>query len=181
MRYVGVGRRAVAQVIDILFSMLWWIPSAKIDHLSGGGYQLTWTVARAVMSLCISALYFVLLEKLLGATVGKFIVGVRVRSIHGSSIGWGASVIRNALRVVDGIPYAPAYLVGAIAIWAGGPSDQRLGDRAAGTVVVRGGTQGLIVDVPAMPALAEMTADGAPPPLPEPPDPGGITSDLPWN
>jgi uncharacterized RDD family membrane protein YckC len=44
------------------------------------------------------------------------------------------AVVRNLLRVVDGLPFL--YLVGIITI-AASKRDQRVGDMAAGTIVVR--------------------------------------------
>jgi len=73
------------------------------------------------------------LEATQGATLGKRILGLRVVKIDGSPIGWSESIIRNLLRIIDGLF---AYLVGAILIWTS-PQRQRLGDRVAKTVVVR--------------------------------------------
>ncbi len=183
LRHVGVGRRAIAQLIDIVFSLLWWVPFAKIDHLSGGGYQLTWTIGRSVVPFIISAVYFVLMEGLIGATVGKFIVGVRVTAADGTAMGWGASATRNLLRVVDGFPYAIPYLVGAVAIWTGGSTKRRLGDRAARTVVIRAGSEPPAGGIPAVPNMHELSAEAPAPPLPSPPGspdgPAVITNDLP--
>jgi len=49
-------------------------------------------------------------------------------------LGLGASVVRNVLRLVDGLSF---YLVGALFALASSRG-QRLGDRAAHTLVVRG-------------------------------------------
>ncbi|MFL5661319.1 MAG: RDD family protein, partial [Ktedonobacteraceae bacterium] len=68
-----------------------------------------------------------------GATLGKMVVGLRVVKLDGSPISWSESVIRNLLRIIDGIFF---YLVGAIFVWTS-PRKQRLGDRAASTVVIR--------------------------------------------
>jgi uncharacterized RDD family membrane protein YckC len=77
----------------------------------------------------------VALEALRGATVGKMVVGLQVVKADGSAIGWPESAIRNVLRVVDGLFF---YLIGAIFVWTS-EKRKRLGDRVAGTVVVRGG------------------------------------------
>ncbi|MBW3666803.1 MAG: RDD family protein, partial [Actinobacteria bacterium] len=60
--------------------------------------------------------------------------GQRVVMEDGSPVDWRASTIRNVLRVVDVLPLF--YLVGAILVW-NSDRRQRLGDRVAGTVVVR--------------------------------------------
>lgn len=77
-------------------------------------------------------LYFVILEAVAGQTLGKKLVGIRVVRVDGSPIGFTESFIRNLLRIVDGLF---GYLVGAIFIWTS-DKQQRLGDRAAGTIVI---------------------------------------------
>ena len=48
------------------------------------------------------------------ATLGKLLLGLRVVNVDGSRIGWGASIIRNLLRIIDALPFF--YLFGAILI-----------------------------------------------------------------
>jgi uncharacterized RDD family membrane protein YckC len=59
-----------------------------------------------------------------------------VSTLDGSQIGFTASLVRNLLRIVDAIPFFIPYLVGAIIIWST-KLNQRLGDQAAKTVVVK--------------------------------------------
>jgi uncharacterized RDD family membrane protein YckC len=74
------------------------------------------------------------MEATLGATLGKLIVKLRVvEEVGGSPIGWRAAVVRNVLRIVDGILL---YLVGFILVCTS-KKRQRLGDKVAGTVVIR--------------------------------------------
>ena len=61
-------------------------------------------------------------------------LGLKVVTEDGRPIEWGASIIRNLLRIIDGLF---VYLVGAILIWTS-PMKQRLGDLLAGTVVIVG-------------------------------------------
>ncbi len=70
-----------------------------------------------------------------GATVGKLAAGLRVLRVDGRDVGFGGSVVRNLLRLVDAFPFVIPFLLGAIFIWNTGRS-QRLGDLAAHTVVV---------------------------------------------
>src|SRR5437016_2857876 len=65
----------------------------------------------------------------LGATLGKLAFGLRVVKTDGTPITWSGSLIRNLLRLVDGLLY---YLVGAMLIWTS-PLKQGLGDRVAKT------------------------------------------------
>lgn len=136
LRPVGVGRRALAIAIDVT---LWWLPYS----VATGGYTrdengIFFTVADDDLWLLLLLLlgYFTAAEGLAGATLGKWVLGVRVRGHDGGAIGLRAAAIRNLLRIVDGFPYVIPYLVGAIAVWRD-ESRRRYGDRAAGTVVVR--------------------------------------------
>jgi len=76
--------------------------------------------------------YFVAFEATLGATPGKFLFGVRVRTVDGKRIGLLAALIRNALRVVD-----VCFGMIGLPLLCFTPRHQRLGDYAAGTVVVQ--------------------------------------------
>jgi hypothetical protein len=69
-----------------------------------------------------------------GRTPGKRWNGLRVVRVEGQPVGFVTSVIRNTLRIVDFMP--GAYLVGAFCILVT-RKNQRLGDMAAGTLVVR--------------------------------------------
>jgi len=70
-----------------------------------------------------------------GATPGKKALGLRVVKQNGTPVDLGASLIRNLLRVVDGLPLLfPVGLV-AMLITRG---FRRVGDLAAGTIVVYG-------------------------------------------
>ncbi len=86
-----------------------------------------------------------------GQTPGKRMVGLRVLMRDGRPVGWGPSLIRNLLRVVDALP--GAYTVGLVSVLLS-PDFQRLGDLVAGTLVVhvepRTGPQ----DLPEAEALA---------------------------
>jgi uncharacterized RDD family membrane protein YckC len=69
-----------------------------------------------------------------GKTVGKRIFNLRVVDEHGLQLTFPQIVTRNLMRAVDCLPFF--YLVGGIACLLSRRS-QRLGDVAAGTVVVR--------------------------------------------
>jgi uncharacterized RDD family membrane protein YckC len=69
-----------------------------------------------------------------GQTPGKRWVRLRVVGIGGAPASAAALTLRNALRLVDWLPLG--YGAGTIAMFVS-ERDQRLGDLAAGTVVVR--------------------------------------------
>lgn len=69
-----------------------------------------------------------------GRTPGKYIVGLRVVGDDGQPVRGLQVLIRNALRLVDSLP--SAYLTGLASMLIS-PRGQRLGDRAAGSSVIR--------------------------------------------
>ena len=69
-----------------------------------------------------------------GRTPGKRLNGLRVVLETGAPVTFPASAVRNALRLIDILP--GAYLVGIASILVS-ERNQRLGDHAAGTLVVR--------------------------------------------
>lgn len=75
--------------------------------------------------------YFAVCEWRWGQTIGKNATGIEVRSIDGAErLNFGQASMRNLLRLVD------MFVVGELLIVAT-KRKQRLGDRAAKTVVVR--------------------------------------------
>ena len=125
MEPVGVGLRIVAGIIDTIILMIVIIPLAFFGG-QGLGTQL-------VISL-IGIAYFSVMEATQGATIGKKVMGLKVVKKDGSAISWQESVIRNLLRIVDGLP--AFYIVGIVCI-ALTPNKQRVGDMAANTLVVK--------------------------------------------
>lgn len=132
MKYVGVGRRTVAFLIDaVILFVLAYIIALIVGGASSTGFELQG--GPAFLTFILWFAYFVVLEATMGATLGKRAVGIRVVRADGCPITWSESLIRNALRIIDGILL---YLVAAILVWQS-PERQRLGDRIAHTYVVR--------------------------------------------
>lgn len=90
-------------------------------------------VAFVVIAFLVLILYYVIPEGLWGQTPGKAVFGVIVVGTDGSSIGLPKAFARNILRIIDGIGN---YVVGLVAILLT-RRKQRVGDLAAGTVVVK--------------------------------------------
>jgi uncharacterized RDD family membrane protein YckC len=134
MTHVGVGRRFVAIFVDSVLLAIMSGPFAEIRH--GSGYwQIGWHGRHLFWPGVIAIVYFVILEGVAGATIGKFATGIRVVNEDGTKLSWAGAVVRNVARIVDAFPYFLPYLVGAISVWAS-PSKQRLGDRWGNTLVV---------------------------------------------
>jgi uncharacterized membrane protein SpoIIM required for sporulation len=90
-----------------------------------------------ILAFCMVWGYFTVFEAVNGGrTPGKQALGIRVVMDTGRTITTTASVVRNLVRFIDcyfpALPFAPALI--AIAVH---PSNKRLGDMAAGTIVVR--------------------------------------------
>jgi uncharacterized RDD family membrane protein YckC len=125
LQYVSVGPRFLAALIDgLIIGAVTGLLSFPFRDTPG-----TWGGSIGLLAI----LYFIVMEATQGATLGKMALGLRVVKTDGSPISWREAIIRNLLRIIDGLFL---YLVGAILIW-NSPLRQRLGDRAAGTVVVR--------------------------------------------
>jgi uncharacterized RDD family membrane protein YckC len=125
IQYVGVGPRFLAILIDsIIIGVVGAILGVIFQNSPGLSGGVTGLLALA---------YFIVLEATQGATLGKMALGLRVTRADGAPISWTESIIRNLLRIIDGLF---VYLIGAILIWTS-PLKQRLGDRVAKTVVVR--------------------------------------------
>ncbi len=134
----GLGSRALAALIDMAILGAWSLVvvlASSALTIFGNAGPMAAAVTLMVLSLSFGA-YFVLFEGLRnGQTPGKRLVGVRVVRETGHPITMGAAVMRNVLRLADVLP-PPVYLVGGTLV-ALHPKGQRLGDMAAGTVVVR--------------------------------------------
>ena len=78
--------------------------------------------------------YFIIFEGTWqGQTPGKRVAGIRVIETNGQPVGWAAVFIRNLLRIVDELPgLYPGILPMVI-----DKNERRLGDFAAGTLVIR--------------------------------------------
>ena len=124
MEAVGVGKRAVAIIIDMIVLMiLAWVLMMVFGMESAAPGLILFVFAIA---------YYVVMEVQMGATLGKMAMGLKVVKEGGEKIDWQASIIRNLLRIIDGIAF---YLVGAIVVWTS-KKKQRLGDMVAHTLVV---------------------------------------------
>ena len=140
MAYQGIGIRFAAKVIDsiVLFFVfvIGGIPFVLIfGGLDGVGFDQEGPLSFLLnmIFIVVGFAYFVIMEGSRGQTVGKMVLGIKVVKEDGSPCDVHAALIRNALRIVDGIM---VYLVGVILI-ATSATKQRLGDRVAKTVVVK--------------------------------------------
>ncbi|GMQ86280.1 MAG: RDD family protein [Acidimicrobiia bacterium] len=137
LRLAGIGSRMLAWMLDGLIKLAGFIALmvlAAVTDLDGA------VVLGLIAVYALAAFFFydVAFEVLWGGrTPGKRAMGLRVTMSSGTSIGFTASAVRNMLRLVDFLP--GLYAVGIVSIgvtkW-----NQRIGDLAASTLVVREGT-----------------------------------------
>ncbi len=87
----------------------------------------------ATLSFVIWIAYFTYMEGKDGQTLGKKMMGVKVTSEKGE-MNYKVSFIRNILRIIDWLPVF--YILGFIVAIAS-KNNQRIGDLAARTLVVK--------------------------------------------
>lgn len=144
MPIAGIGSRFIALLVDYLI----WIPgillvgkifSYILPSLSAfNRLSEQWAVAIYVFLIFLFNWgYFTLFEAFWnGRTPGKRAARIRVIQRSGQAIGLFESMARNFIRYIDMIPFVVPYAVGTVAIFIS-RDHQRLGDLAAGTLVVR--------------------------------------------
>jgi uncharacterized RDD family membrane protein YckC len=131
----GLASRALAWLIDLGVMVSVIVTGACIVsalEVIAGGFAL------AVFSVAVFLVqwwYSALAEWWTGGrTVGKMVVGLRTLDERGLKLSFLQAVIRNLLRIVDLLPLL--YFVGGTAALLD-KNGRRLGDLAAGTIVVR--------------------------------------------
>ena len=130
----GVGSRFVALLVDTLLEMLIFAAVIALLVVADADSFAVFAVT-GVTVFALLFVYPVAFELAAGGrTPGKRWSSLRVVCDDGSPVTFRASALRNLVRLVDLLP--GLYLVGAVAIFAT-RRNQRLGDLAAGTLVVR--------------------------------------------
>ncbi len=133
----GLGSRMAAFLLDwflrgVVFVALMLLSALAPADVDLGGW---WVALVTVASFLLLFGYDVLFEVAAGGrTPGKRWTGIRVVDRNGGPVRFVTSVIRNLLRLIDFLP--GFYLVGVISVVVSG-RNQRLGDLAAGTLVIR--------------------------------------------
>lgn len=133
-----LGRRILAALLDLL---LLGIPFVLVGiltgraHSSSNSVSVTLGTGGTLVFLLITGLYYFGCESTTGQTVGKRLLGIRVKSKDGTPATTRGVAIRTLLRIIDALPLL--YLVGFVAMMATGTKRQRLGDLAGHTFVTR--------------------------------------------
>lgn len=148
----GLGSRFLALMIDTVVQLLvaiaiflgiLWASSrlpTPAKHLAQGGdvEKIAAAILVALIVIVIFMIffgYFIVFEIFWsGQTPGKRALGIRVVRDGGYPIDFGASLVRNIIRI--GEQLLGYYALSAVSM-VFSPENKRLGDLAAGTIVVR--------------------------------------------
>lgn len=129
LRSAGAPVRGLAWALDLLIRIGIFVLISLLFSVFGKlgmGFYL-------IALFLLEWFYNVVFEVWRGATPGKKALGLQVVMENGTPLTWSASLLRNLLRVVDFLPLL--YCFGFI--WSlFHRQSQRLGDIAAGTLVV---------------------------------------------
>ncbi|MFF0745432.1 RDD family protein [Streptomyces sp. NPDC004111] len=137
-----VVRRGLQWYVDGVLSALLLLPPLALFLLlptdeDGATLRPAWALVLfavwGLLSLLVYVWYWVVRPARTGRTWGMSLFGLRVVRLDGRPLTYGGSFLRAVLLVVDGMC---AGLVGLVAMLVT-PRRQRLGDLAAGTVVIR--------------------------------------------
>ncbi len=134
-RIASIGERILALLIDFSIFFLYFYIVSLLTSFFDTVFEDNWTVFGLQNLLLLPVMFYSLYMHILfnGRTVGKMIVKIKVVRVDGSPAHWSHYMIRWMLRLVD-----LWIFVGAVGVLTILFSDkkQRLGDAAAGTVVI---------------------------------------------
>jgi uncharacterized RDD family membrane protein YckC len=155
----GIGSRFLAYMLDslvlgvVLFAAVLVVVAVTPDGVSG----TLGVILVVVASLLVNVGYFAISEALTaGRTLGKRALGLRVIRLDGGAPGLREALVRNILRIVD-----MSLGIGMVVMFFDRRS-RRLGDLAAGTVVVRERRAGATAAPPVLPPPMLRTPDAGP-------------------
>lgn len=134
-KIVSIGERILAFLIDGFILYLYAILVDLIGDAIGYVYKDGWTQRGLVGLIFLPAMFYsVLMHSLFnGRTVGKMLLKMRVVRFDGAPVHWSNYLVRWMLRLVDIWLFLGA--IGLLTILFS-ERRQRLGDAAAGTVVI---------------------------------------------
>ncbi|MCM4169934.1 RDD family protein [Arenibacter sp. TNZ] len=134
-KIVGIGERILAFLIDGFLLYLYAVLVQLIGSTIGYVFDDSWTQIGLVSLIFLPAMFYSLIMHSLfnGQTVGKMILKIKVVRLDGSPVHWSNLLVRWMLRFVDIWLFVGS--VGLLTILFT-DKKQRLGDAAAGTVVI---------------------------------------------
>src|SRR6266545_881950 len=162
----GLATRGIAQILDLLIlaGVLGALYFAALGIGAAGAEAAAYLVA-VIGSFIVIFGYFWTCEAFWsGQTVGKKVFRLRAVGDRGEPMTFIQAGIRNVIRIIDFLPYA--YGVGLVVLFINGRG-KRLGDLAAGTIVVKDSDSVWLWQLPGgrpPPGEPAPQAWGAPPP-----------------
>ncbi len=134
-KIVGIGERIVAFLIDGLILYMYAYLVNIISNAIGFIYEDTWTQRGLAALIFLPAMFYSLLMHSLfnGQSVGKMLMKMRVVRLDGTPVHWSNLLVRWMLRLVDIWIFLGS--IGILSILFS-EKRQRVGDAAAGTVVI---------------------------------------------
>lgn len=130
----SIGERIFAVLIDLLIFFLYFFVLSMVFELLDDVFSDRWTILGIENLLLLPIMFYSLYMHILfnGQTIGKMIFGIRVVRVDGAPVHWSNYSIRWMLRIID------QWMFPAVGILSLIFSDktQRVGDAAAGTVVI---------------------------------------------
>lgn len=134
-KIVGLGERIIAFLIDGLILYMYAVLVNLIKDALSFVYEDTWTQRGLVALIFLPAMFYSLLMHSIfnGRTVGKMLLKMRVVRLDGTPVHWSNYLVRWMLRLVDIWIFFGS--IGILSILFS-ERRQRLGDAAAGTVVI---------------------------------------------
>jgi len=130
LRIAGPMTRARAWLLDFFIRFALWMVLAMLAGFAGKFGEGLFMIAAFLLEWLYPIVFEVTMH---GQTPGKRACHLAVLHDDGRPVGWGASFVRNTLRFVDFLPlfYATGFVASLL-----NRDGKRLGDLAAGTVVV---------------------------------------------
>lgn len=131
----GVASRALAACIDAVIQFLVMLAAILIGAAIGAASEIAALIVVLVSIIAVLFGYPVAMEVLNnGKTVGRLALGTRVVTVSGAPVGFRQALIRAFLAIVDSwMTFGGIAMICALLT----PRGQRLGDLAAGTMMVR--------------------------------------------
>jgi uncharacterized RDD family membrane protein YckC len=161
----GVGSRFLALAFDtvlqagaIALLVAIGLAARRLAAVSLPAMALgTWAIAALIAAgFVVYSGYFAIFESVWrGQTPGKRLVGLRVIDVSGRPVTVYGALIRNLIRIVDQVPGVYGIAILSVLVTR---RQQRLGDLAAGTVVVH---ERLEAAAPSAPAVTSTSRHGA--------------------
>ena len=143
-RYASVWSRIGAYLIDgIILAIINSVAQIVFVGISGtalvgddAGIALTAFLAFAILVLVLDGIYVVSQEAPYGQTIGKRALGIKVVKADGSSMDVDAALIRYGFLFFSFLGLGGLVTLLMVAL---SDTKQRIGDRVAGTIVVKAG------------------------------------------